>query len=95
MSVRPWSALSVIPRIENAGALVRPMTIAPARRRLPTWALSSGAIRSFSFGTPLSVGRPAWSVLIFVVIGRPWSAPSGSPASRARSAVSASASACS
>ena len=44
---------------EKAGAFVRPMTIAPARRKLPTCALSSATTKSFSFGTPPSVGKPA------------------------------------
>ncbi|MNS95586.1 hypothetical protein D3C72_1298530 [compost metagenome] len=42
-SVRPCAALSVNQRIENAGVLVRPTTIAPARCRFATTGLSSFA----------------------------------------------------
>src|SRR6185437_2577456 len=78
LSVRPCSRFSVIARIDIAGALLRPITIAPARRRLPTCGLSSLAINSLKRTTPLSVGQPAWSELILVVIGTPCSGPSGS-----------------
>ena len=59
LSVRPCRALSVKMRMEKAGALVRPTTMAPACFRLATTGLSSLAMKSFSGITPLSVGKPA------------------------------------
>ncbi len=82
-SVAPCSALSVNQRIEKAGALVRPITMAPARRRLATTGLSRVATRSLKATTPLSVGQPAWSTLTLVVIGTPWSGPTAAPRARA------------
>ncbi len=93
LRVRPCSALSVNQRIEKPGVLVRPMTMAPARRRLATTGLSPSAIRSRKATMPLSVGQPRWSVLTLVVTGTPCSGPTAWPAATARSAASAAASA--
>jgi hypothetical protein len=56
--VRPCSALSEKMRIENAGVLVRPIRIAPARRRLAVTGASFPATLSFSATTPLVVAWP-------------------------------------
>jgi len=55
-SVRPCSSFSEKARIEKAGTLVRPMTMAPAARKLATTGASSGAMTSLNATTPLSVG---------------------------------------
>ncbi len=91
LSVRPCRALSLKMRIENAGALVRPMTMAPACLRLATTGLSSWATKSFSGMTPLSVGKPAISTLILMVTGTPWRGGSAWPRAWAASAVAAAA----
>lgn len=91
LRVAPWSALSVNQRIEKVGVLVRPMTMPPARRRLATTGLSRAAIAFLNATTPLSVGEPAMSTFTLIVIGTPWSAPTGSPRASAWSAAVASA----
>ncbi len=53
--VGPNSRLSVNQRSENAGALVRPSSTAPARRRLSTTGLFVVAIRSRCVVRPLLV----------------------------------------
>src|SRR6516165_6497445 len=91
--VSPYSSLSVNQRQENSGALVRPITIAPARRRLAIDGLSSTATRLAKAATPFVVAQPFWSVLILVVTGTPCNAPTGLPRASSRSARSASSSA--
>ncbi|MGY2930962.1 hypothetical protein ACVWZ6_000564 [Bradyrhizobium sp. GM6.1] len=59
LSVSPCRGLSVKPRKENSGVLVRPMMIAPAFFRLRTTGESDGAMRSLLAGTPLKFGRPS------------------------------------
>ena len=51
-SVRPCRSLAVIQRNENAGQLLRPTRIAPARRRLATCGLSAAAMLSRNATTP-------------------------------------------
>ena len=58
-SVCPCSELRQNQRSEKAGVLVRPITTAPASRRLETTGLSCGAIRSACVFSPLVVARPA------------------------------------
>ena len=91
LSVRPCSPLSLKMRMEKAGALVRPMMMAPACFRLATTGLSSCVTKSFRATTPLSVAVPARSTLILIVTGTPCSGPSAWPRARAASAVSAAA----
>src|SRR3954447_16538258 len=79
LSVRPCSALSVKYRVLNAGTLVRPTKMAPAFRHWMTHGLSSLGTLSLKAPTPLVVGRPATSTLIFSVTGTPCSGPSGAP----------------
>src|SRR5579862_1101621 len=58
LTVAPKSSLSVYQRHENSGALVRPMMMAPARRRLAMEGLSSCAIKSRYAITPPLVAQP-------------------------------------
>src|ERR1700684_4394655 len=60
-SVSPCSGLSVKPRNENSGVLVRPMTMAPAFLRLRTTGASEGAMIFICAGTPLGLDRPSQS----------------------------------
>ena len=80
-SVRPYKSFSVNQRIENAGVLVRPITMAPAARKLATTGLSSVAILFCS------------ATLTLTVTGTPCSGPVVPPLACARSASSAAASA--
>ena len=57
--VSPCSGLSVNPRNENSGVLVRPMTTAPAFLRLRTTGASEGAMIFICAGTPLGLGLPS------------------------------------
>src|SRR5437899_246148 len=57
-NVSPCSGLSVKPRNENSGVLVRPSTIAPAFLRLRTTGESDGAMMFICAATPLGLGRP-------------------------------------
>src|SRR4051812_18745167 len=59
LSVSPCRGLSVKPRNENSGVLVRPMTIAPDFFRLQTTGSSDGATKSLLAGTPLKLGLPS------------------------------------
>ena len=74
--VSPCSGLSVKPRIENSGVLVRPMMIAPAFFRLAVTGESPGAILSLKPTTPLELAWPSTSMLILIVTGTPCSLPS-------------------
>src|SRR5262245_42850379 len=56
--VSPCSGLSVKPRNENSGVLVRPSTIAPAFLRLRTTGESDGAMIFIWAGTPFGFGLP-------------------------------------
>src|SRR4026208_978657 len=87
---RPCSSFTVVPRKENSGVLVRPMMMAPARRRLETTGASSGAITPLKATTPLGVVHPFWSTFSLVVTGTPCSGPIGPPALTALSWASAS-----
>ena len=58
-TVSPNRSLSVNHLQENSGQFVRPMTIAPARRRLAIDGLSSSAIRLVKPATPFVVGSPS------------------------------------
>ena len=58
-SVSPCSGLSVKPRNENSGVLVRPITIAPAFLRLRTTGASEGAMMFICAATPFGLGRPS------------------------------------
>jgi hypothetical protein len=91
--------LTVSRRKLNAGVLVRPMMMAPARFQLATTGLSAVAIRSLYAATPLTVAQPSWSTFSLIVTGTPCNAPSGSfdvrwraMASSARSAAASAAS---
>ena len=94
-SVWPCSELRVNQRIENAGVLVLPTTMAPAWRRLVTTGLSCSAIRSCWIRIPLVLAKPRWSMLTLIVTGTAASRPPSSPAARRSSSAAASASACS
>ena len=90
LQVLPCSGLSVVARIDNSGVLVRPMTMAPAWRRLRTTGASSGAMRSLKIGNPLGVGVPETSMLVLIVTGIPCNGPIARPLADAASAASAS-----
>ena len=90
LKVRPRSGLSVVARIENSGVFVRPITMAPALRRLRTSGASSVAIRLANAGTPFVFGSPAISTFSLIVIGTPCNGPSSSPAATCSSAMAAS-----
>src|SRR4051812_7787094 len=77
----------------SSGRFVLPITIAPAARSLLTTSESSRA-GSSTAPVPIVVTSPATSCVSFTAIGTP-SKGASSPASRRRSASSASASACS
>src|SRR4026209_2238183 len=90
---RPCSSFTVVPRKENSGVLVRPMMMAPARRRLETTGASSGAITPLKATTPLGVVDPFCSPFFLVVTCAacpPCSGPTGPPALPALSWASAS-----
>ena len=89
LKVRPCSGLSVVPRIESSGVLVRPTMIAPASRRLRTTGEWSGAMRSANAGRPFVVACPATSMFSLMVTGTPCSGPSVSPLTTSRSFCSA------
>jgi hypothetical protein len=58
-NVSPCSGLSVKPRIENSGVLVRPMMIAPAFLKLAVTGESPGAMLSLKPMTPLEFACPS------------------------------------
>ena len=87
--MRPRSGFTVVPRIENSGTFVRPMTIAPASRRFFTKGASADAIRPSKAGTPLGVAWPATSMFSLMVTGTPCNGPRVWPAAMASSAASA------
>ena len=76
LRVRPRSGLSVVPRMESSGVLVRPTMIAPASSRLRTTGEWSGATRPASAGRPFVVACPATSMFSLMVTGTPCSGPS-------------------
>ena len=89
LKVLPRSGLSVVPRMESSGVLVRPTMIAPASRRLRTTGESSGAMRSANAGRPFVVACPVTSTFSLMVTGTPCNGPSASPPSTSRSFRSA------
>ena len=56
LRVRPSMGFEVVKRIESSGTLVRPMKMAPARRRLATTAESAGAMLPASAGEAVRCG---------------------------------------
>src|SRR5271156_1588383 len=73
--VRPCSGFTVVARMESSGVLVRPTTMAPARRRLRTIGESAGATRLANAGSPFVVAWPSWSTFTLIVTGTPNSGP--------------------
>ena len=81
--VAPKTGLKVwLPR-PNSGVFVLPMTIAPASCIRCTMISLVGAIRSFSAGDPIVVGRPAAFDRSLTASGIPCSQPLRGPASAA------------
>ena len=89
LRVRPRNGLSVVPRIESSGVLVRPTMMAPASRRFRTTGEWSGAMRSANAGRPFVVAWPATSMFSLMVTGTPCSGPRVAPPSTSRSLRSA------
>ena len=79
LPVAPCSALRVLPPAPHSGTFVFPMTIAPARRSMPTMASSLVATLLANSRLPNVVGKPVASIRSFTPSGRPCSGPMASP----------------
>ena len=69
--VRKWSTLTEVPRRENSGVMVRPMTMAPARSSELTTGKLADLRTSLNELTPFGVAQSCWSIFSFMVIGIP------------------------
>lgn len=85
----PNTSLKVWAPAANSGTLFLPVMIAPAARSRATMRLSCCGTTCCSRGEPQVFGIPAVSFVSLLVIGTPWSGPSGAPAACRASAASA------